>query len=170
MKPKTFFFLMAAVLLLTACIAYRPDGLPDLNQSDPDEPVVATPIPVDEATAVPLEPVEPDVDGKAGPVAPVYINETILNIMESYPIQPSLSVSGELPTPCHELKMSVAPPNSDNEIHIDVYSQVPDADLMCVQVMEPFDTNLSIDVSGLTDGTYSVFVNGELVGTFSYPG
>lgn len=170
MKLKTFFFLMAAVLLLTACIAYRPDSPPGLNRPDTDKPVAATPIPLDEVTAVPLEPVEPDVDAKAGPVAPVYINETNLNIMESYPIQLSLSVSGELPTPCHELHMNVAPPNADNEIHIDVYSQVPDADLMCVQVMEPFDTNLSIDVSGLADGTYSVFVNKELVGTFSYPG
>lgn len=161
---------MAAVLLLTACIAYRPENPPDLGVPDLDQPVEATPIPVDEATAVPLEPVEPDVDGKAGPVAPVYINDINLNIMESYPIQLSLYVNGELPTPCHELHMSVAPPNADNEIHIDIYSQVTDEDLMCVQVMEPFDTNLSIDVSGLGDGEYSVFVNGELVGTFSYPG
>jgi hypothetical protein len=37
-------------------------------------------------------------------------------------------------------------------------------------VIEPFEESVSIPMTGKPDGMYTVWVNGELVGEFSYPG
>ena len=89
--------------------------------------------------------------------------------MESYPIQVMLSLSGDLPTPCHSFHADVSEPNQKNEIHVDVYSLV-DPEIMCIQKIEPFVENVSIPMTGAADGTYTVWVNGKLVGEFNYPG
>ena len=58
-----------------------------------------------------------------------------LRIMESYPIQVMLDVSGEKPTPCHEVFWTA---EDDGEvIHIEMISQVA-SDQDCAQVTEPF--------------------------------
>jgi len=102
-------------------------------------------------------------------IGPVYISETQLHVMESYPVQVSLHVSGELPTPCHTFSYTIAEPNEKMEIHVDAYSLVEDG-AICVQVIQPFDENVTIPMAGRADGFYTVWVNGEKVGEFSYPG
>lgn len=100
---------------------------------------------------------------------PVFINSADLLIAESYPVQAHLHITGDMPTPCHRFRAEVAAPNSENQIHVTAYSIV-NPDMMCTQVLEPFDENVSIPMDGATDGTYSVWLNGEQVGEFSYPG
>jgi hypothetical protein len=84
-------------------------------------------------------------------------------------VQVILYVEGELPTPCHELAVEVMPPDEQNQIHIQMYSEV-EAGAICAQVMEPFEANVSIPMAGAPDGVYTVVLNGEVVGEFSYPG
>ena len=93
----------------------------------------------------------------------VYINDASLVIRESYPPQISLSIKGDLPTPCHELRAAVAEPDHDNEIVVDVYS-VADSTKVCTQVLEPFEEY--IDLGTFPNGHYSVWANGELAGEF----
>lgn len=100
---------------------------------------------------------------------PVYINSVDLLVAESYPVQPRLHITGDLPTPCHQFRADVAAPNAQNQIHVTAYS-LSDPSLMCAQMLEPFDENVAIPMAGAADGSYSVYLNGELVGEFNYPG
>lgn len=93
----------------------------------------------------------------------VFINETSLVIRESYPPQISLSIKGDLPTPCHQLRAAIAGPDQENKIMVDAYSVV-DSTKACAQVLEPFEEY--IDLGTFPSGHYSVWVNGELAGEF----
>ena len=99
----------------------------------------------------------------------VYINEAQVLILESYPVQIMLNVKGELATPCDMLRVEVASPNDDNEIHVEMYSEV-DFLVSCIAKTEPFEENVSVPMAGAADGDYTVWLNGEKVGEFSYPG
>ena len=93
----------------------------------------------------------------------VFIQESDLLIRESFPPQISLVFSGDLPTPCHELRAVVNPPDDENKILVDVYSLV-DPNLACIQVLEPFEE--SIDLGTFASGHYTVWINSEMVGEF----
>jgi hypothetical protein len=116
------------------------------------------------------EPVNPPVD----PLAPkpsdanftrgnIFIQESDLLIRESFPPQISLNFSGDLPTPCHELRAVVNPPNEENKIIVDVYSVV-DPNIACTQVLKPFEE--SIDLGIYPNGHYTLWLNSEMVGEF----
>lgn len=131
--------------------------------TDPDEPVSIQP---GEPPALPGDaPV--DLSGKVR--GNVYINNIDIVIMESYPIQVALTIDGELSTPCNEFVSSVSDPNANNEIHIELYS-VSDPDEICIQVLEPISVNVSIPMGEAPDGIYTIWVNGEKIGEFNYPG
>ena len=107
--------------------------------------------------------------GEDSETGQVFISNAELLIMESYPVQVSLYISGELPTPCHELVSEVEAPDEENRIHVSVASQF-DSGEACIQVLEAFSTQLGIDMLGAKDGIYSVWLDGEMIGEFSYPG
>lgn len=98
-----------------------------------------------------------------------FINSADLVIRESFPIQVGLQIDGDLPTPCNKLTIDIAEPDAENNINIEVYSLVSPAET-CIQVLEPFSENITLPTGDLADGSYSVFVNGTLVGEFTYPG
>jgi hypothetical protein len=100
---------------------------------------------------------------------PVYIDSADLLIAESYPVQVRLHLVGNLPTPCHHFEAEVAAPDQQNRIEVTAYSTV-DAAMRCAQVLQPIDENIAIPMDGAADGAYSVWLNGELVGEFNYPG
>jgi hypothetical protein len=93
----------------------------------------------------------------------VFIHEKSLVIRESYPPQISLSLKGDLPTPCHQLRAEIEPPDAENKIQVQVYSVV-DPNMACTQVLEPFEE--SIDLGTFPPEHYAVWVNGELAGEF----
>ncbi len=92
-----------------------------------------------------------------------YIESTDLLTMESYPLQFMLTVKGELPTPCNQLRVEVRPPDADNKILVDVYSLV-EPDIMCAEVIQPFSQN--IPLGSFPSGHYTLWVNGEKVAEF----
>lgn len=96
------------------------------------------------------------------------ISETDLLILESYPVQVMVAISGELPTPCDDLKIDISGPNENNEFMIE-FTSLADEGQTCITVIEPFQENVSLPLAGLADGEYSVFVNGKFVGKFTYP-
>lgn len=92
-----------------------------------------------------------------------------LLVMESFPVQVSLEIEGELPTPCNKLTLDISSPDEENRIIVEVYSLINPAET-CIAMIEPFTASVSLPVDGLEDGTFEVYVNGELAGEFSYPG
>ena len=81
-----------------------------------------------------------------------FVNSADILVMKSYPVQVSLALSGELPTPCNKLTLDISEPNADNQIHVNVYSLIDPA-MTCIAVIEPFDETVSLPVENLADGT-----------------
>lgn len=96
----------------------------------------------------------------------IFIHSSNILMLESFPVQVKLQLSGELPTPCHDLRVVVSPPDESNQIQISVYS-VSDPEVMCIQVLSPFDA--TIPIGDFTSGSYSVFINGESIGRIDLP-
>jgi hypothetical protein len=92
---------------------------------------------------------------------PVFIDQTSMVEMETYPPQHRLLLRGSLPTPCHRLRATVSRDEAQGVIAVEVYSLVsPDA--VCAQVLAPFEASLSL---GSATRRYRVLVNGEPVGS-----
>jgi hypothetical protein len=163
--------ILAAAWLLAACSA----------------PAMQTPAATDEAaTGIQIQPQSPADDSTtspaegtpaampANPLAPqpvdgglersnAYVDSAQLLTMESMPLQFSLNVKGSLPNPCHNLRATIAAPDAENKIVIDIYS-VNDPTAMCTQVIEPFDVNLAL--GSFAAGHYTVWLNGQKVAEF----
>lgn len=78
-----------------------------------------------------------------------------------------LSLVGSLPNPCHQLQVDLAPFNAEsNQIHVDVYTLIDPAQ-MCIQVLQPFQEEVSL--GSFPAGSYTVLVNGNEVGTVAIP-
>jgi hypothetical protein len=135
-------------LIIAAC------GDPDTGADDGgDEPIVEPGPPGSIPEARP--PIEGNIDGE------VWIKTTDMRIMESYPIQVMLDVSGEKPTPCHEIFWTI---EDDGEvIDVTMISQVA-ADQVCAQVIEPF--TIAVPLGGWAGESREVRLNGEVVGSF----
>jgi hypothetical protein len=131
----------------------------------PDTAVTSPPVdtmPTDQPVTNPFAPQPGDASLSPGTV---FLNEVSLIIRESFPPQISLTLAGDLPTPCNQLRVAIGSPtpNPENKIMVDVYSVV-DPSQVCVQVLEPFEE--SIDLGTFPAGHYTVWVNGEMAGEF----
>ena len=154
MKSKV---LLLLVLFVASC-APRLEPTPG-----PDTAVTNPPVdnmPTNEPITNPFEPQPEDASLNRGNA---YINEASLIIRESFPPQISLTLSGDLPTPCNQLRAEVKPPDAEKKIVVDVYSVV-DPSQICMQVLEPFEA--AIDLGTFPTGHYTVWVNGEMAGEF----
>jgi hypothetical protein len=160
--------LLALFLLLPACAQA---GLPP-----------ATPTPTPEPTDSPLAPAYPDPNEPvAGPGegdqgngpdyapqpgdelldrASVFVEEFGILTLESFPPQFVLHLTGNLPTPCHELRAVVSEPDKAGSINVELYS-LSDPEKLCIQVLSPFETN--IHLGSYAEGNYPVTINGEQV-------
>jgi hypothetical protein len=159
--------LAVGVILLAACgpisDVIRGDDL------DPDQiptPLPQEPVGSDEDKKTPEDPYDPKAGDKDLQRGEVFIEGSEVLLLESYPVQVRLHVTGDLPTPCHELRAVVNEPDAQSRIEVDLYTVV-DPDMICIQVLEPFDAN--IDIGDFTEGEYTVWVNGEQAGEFSLP-
>jgi hypothetical protein len=174
------------VFILVGCAAATPaepaedKGIeatqPPTHNTDTPAPVTDTPSPATDTPAA-LQPSDTVAagEGERSPLDPlpnesklvrgnVFIEESGVILMESFPVQAALLVSGSLPTPCHELRAKVSEPDKDNHIYIELFS-LTDPNMACIQVLERFETSIPLgDYSG---GSYTVFLNGEEVGEIS---
>ena len=147
-------------VLLVACGAKPATGTPP-----PDSPVMSPNIigiesPTGEPSDMPYSPRPNDMNLSRGSI---FIEEMELLIRESYPPQIAIELSGNLPTPCHELRAVIREPDDENKINVDVYTVV-DPNVMCTQVLKPFAQN--IELGTFPSGHYSVWVNGAMIGEF----
>ena len=79
-------------------------------------------------------------------------------MLESFPVQVSVTATGYLPDPCTEISGTEQTREGDT-IYLKIVTSRP-ADVMCIQVLEPFEETYPLDVAGLPAGTYTVDVNG----------
>ncbi len=109
----------------------------------------------------PLEPLPNEADMVRDGVQ---ITSAEVLLLESFPVQVRLNVSGNLPTPCHMLRAEVNEPDTQNRIEVELYSLV-EPDVICIQVIQPFES--TIPLGEYPPGGYQVYLNGELVGEFT---
>jgi len=93
---------------------------------------------------------------------PVYIGETELSAMLTDSPIISLHITGDLPTACHEFHYEYEGP-ANGRIDVTVYSTISPA-ATCIQGLHSFDEIVEIPMAGQPGGSYSIFVNGEIVG------
>lgn len=167
---RTIIVSLLTLVMLSACSI--PGGKEVTGPDDPsgilnpNTPVEVTPVdgdfntlPADENSGS-FSPQKGDAGLSIGNV---YMDSAELLILESYPIQVNLYISGNLPTPCNQLRVKVNDPDASNRIYIEVYS-VSNPDTICVQVLQPFDTTISL--GSFSPGHYKVYLNGEMIGEF----
>jgi len=177
--------LISCSLLLAACSQSvssppssggQPPVLPPITETDlplelpptKEPPVVTFPTlepgttkaPPAQQPALPLDPKPEDGMLERSTIQLDYVG---LLVLESYPVQINLELQGYLPTPCHNMRVSILPPDQENRIDIEVYTVVDPA-VMCIQVIKEFETVVSL--GSFPTGHYSVYVNGELTGEF----
>ncbi|MFZ2098228.1 MAG: hypothetical protein WAV05_16475 [Anaerolineales bacterium] len=82
---------------------------------------------------------------------------------DTQPRLASIILQGNLPTHCHQLRIVMAPTDSENKINLDVYS-VYDPQIICNDLIQPF--KITFPLGSFSSGHYSVYVNGQLLGEF----
>ena len=92
---------------------------------------------------------------------PAHVDEISVAVLETSPAQVEVVVIGYKSTPCVELEYAVA--KSGTKFHIVVAENPLQTLVACIQVIEPFELSLPLDVVGLPAGEYQVNVNGHEV-------
>lgn len=155
MKQKTILLL----LILLALVACTPSGgepaasdNPATETPDPDAPVSSD----DPAEATAM----PDADTASENIieAEATVESIGIMIMESFPVQVSVNVTGYLGDGCTTLNDIETTQEGDTFL-VHITTQRP-ADAMCTQQLVGFEENVALDVEGLPAGTYTVDVNG----------
>jgi hypothetical protein len=152
------------IALLITILAVSCTGTPTASNTLPPDTAVTSPpegtMPTDQPAVNPLAPQPGDENLVRGEI---FLQEASLVIRESFPPQVSLTLRGDLPTPCHALRAILNPPDGENKIIVEAYSVV-DPDRICTQVLQPFEE--SLDLATYPSGHYMVWVNGEMAGEF----
>jgi hypothetical protein len=158
---KKNIIILMAILLAVACTptAEPATSPPDTAVTSP--PVIdATPQASDTQIAPSFAPLPSDGNLQRGSV---FISASELLIRESFPVQIALVLSGETPTPCHQLRVVVNRPDTENKILVDAYT-VSNPNVNCTQVVKPFQE--IVEVGTFPTGHYTVWVNDIQVGEF----
>lgn len=160
MSLKPVVTLLFLAMLLSACAGLPIPGTGATPEPEgPDSPVVSPPDTTGQEPApAPWEPAPGDENMARGEA---FVDSTDILVLESFPPQFVLQLSGSLPTPCHQLRVEVAEPDEQDRIQVEVYSVV-DPEQICIQVLEPFEAN--VNLGSFPGGNYTVWVNGQQVG------
>jgi hypothetical protein len=156
MKRLLFTLVLAAALAACATSGIQPEK-PVTDHPSTGEPVI-----------------NPDTPDKSYSPQPgdsrllrgnVYLDNADLLVLESFPVQYRLALSGNLPDPCHQLRVDIHVQAVDHRIEVDVYS-VADPAAVCIQILKPFQASIPLDLTSLSPGHYTVWANGDKVGEF----
>lgn len=82
-------------------------------------------------------------------------------LMESFPVQVSAEVSGNLPDACTTIERIKVERTGDT-FTLELITQRP-PETMCAQVLTRFEEKVSLDVEGLEAGTYFVKAGNQQV-------
>ncbi len=158
------FFLMLTAVVLAACGSGEmvPPSDPTRNPDTSVESPGVSPTQGGES-ALPYDPQPGDDALQRGNV---YLDQASVLLMESFPPQVGVNLAGNLPTPCHSLRIAISEPDKDNNIRLDVYSVAP-TDVVCAEVLKPFKAN--INLGSYPAGQYTILVNENQIGEVVLP-
>ncbi len=160
-----FMLMMAVLVISNSCNAtFTPtEPLP------PDQPYPVTD--PDSSPPAPT-PSEEDAPAKGTPASnhvtrgeQVYVDSMDIFIQESFPVQISVQVYGNLPDGCTSIENTAAVFDGKDTFTVHIYTTRP-TDMMCTQALVPFEENIPLDVEGLPAGNYTVIVY-DLESTFT---
>lgn len=89
------------------------------------------------------------------------IDDLSVAVLFTDPPQVELQVSGHMSTPCNDLKSAVT--REGNTFYVAVAESPHQTFAVCVQVLEPFEQTIALDVTNLGPGDYLVKVNEEFI-------
>ncbi len=84
------------------------------------------------------------------------------------PATSTLVLSYFLPTPCHQFRLAISGPDAGNKITVDAYSLMK-KDQVCTLMRLANPSQASLVLSGLSNGKYTVWVNGSMAGEATVP-
>lgn len=147
MKLKLFAALAVLLLWLAAC-----------GGAQGDEPAVEPDLDAPVSADDPDQTVPEDVDETDYVFGEANVDDVQVNIMESFPVQVSVTVSGFLTDGCTEID-ETAVTRTDNTFDVHVTTKRPAA-AVCTQELAPFEESVPLDVLDLPAGEYTIDVNG----------
>ena len=118
---------------------------------------------LDVENALPNEPVVGGFDKLIGSAG--VVESMSLSVMESFPVQVRVELSGYLPDGCTTLREITAARDGDT-FTIQVVTERPSGDVACTMAIVPFSESVPLEVAGLPAGEYTVRV-GELTEIFT---
>jgi hypothetical protein len=175
MSGHSLLVILGCSLVLGACVPLKTTLTSKVSANPPAAlPSAENPTSFPQgASTIPIQPVTanatlaPDYAPRSGDEAlaraGVFLDSATLLVQGSSPAHYIISLKGNLPTPCHILRVKVDPPDTTNRIMLEVYS-LTDPTKMCAEVLKPFEQE--IDLEPFPTGHYSVFVNDRQVGEF----
>ncbi len=81
-------------------------------------------------------------------------------LLESFPVQAQVRVSGNLPDGCTELH-EISVEQEGEEFSLTLTTRRPTGDVFCTQALVPFEEIVELDIRGLEAGTYTVIAQEE---------
>jgi len=85
----------------------------------------------------------------------IFVDGLTINMMESFPIQVSATVNGNLPDGCTRIIDSKAEMIDESTFALQIFTERSE-DMMCTMALVPFEETIILDVKGLPAGTYIV--------------
>ena len=148
-QPKPFIvaILLVTIFALSACTG---KSIPK-NTPVPSNTPASSDAPISSTTP---QPHKPAIDyGVYQQNA--YVDSIQINIMESFPLQVSVTLQGNLPDGCTHLLSSKALKTDETIFEVFIYT-VRDPKAICTMALVPFQETVSLDVAELVAGTYTV--------------
>lgn len=103
----------------------------------------------------------PDLgQGGGGNISLTVIEQVETLILESYPYQITLNVSGYQPDGC-TLPVIVEQRREGNTVYVDIYREMP-PDVFCTMQLVPYNDTIRLD-GGFESGQYQININGTIV-------
>lgn len=81
-------------------------------------------------------------------------------LLETFPLQAQVLVSGNLPDGCTELH-EISVEREGQEFILTLTTRRPTGDVFCTQALVPFEETVDLDIRGLEAGTYTVIAQEE---------
>jgi hypothetical protein len=91
-----------------------------------------------------------------------YANSRIV-VNKGEPIKVYAILKGYLPSPCHQLRVAQKPVDVKGGIFLEAYSLIAPG-TTCIEMLQPFYASIYLGI--FSKGQYSVYVNGQILGSF----
>ena len=148
-------FVLLSILFLSACSAPQPSPAPATQQ--PNQPVRSH-------TATLQPTVRAPAPAKIVTGEHAIIEDLQITILESFPVQVNAVIRGSLPDGCTSIR-ETNPIRDGQTFNLQILTERP-AEAVCRPALVPFEKTVSLDVTGLPAGTYTVEA-GDQSATFS---